>query len=325
MKKLFLMILFSISSQIVFAQNFENYKIPASLIPKNFSHKESKLNWFPKNPGIISNSEAKSYYSEADSKQIELIYGDIISATNNNEIGVVHFQYKSTKAADLEEQKLEGDGSNRIVYLRKGKLITSIFYDNESDRNIADKIVNYFEEKLSMTRFIPERQVTVTTAATSYEATDGMTVTEAAVDSAIAVPSYKFENFHINKTAKKKQVSPKWESNAKALKYKSQIASALNETEPNFANFYTAVFFTIKPEQSIGFIIDSRTGNIYETPNSCMEPETNIDFRGDSRLLITNVCSYVVKIDATPYKGFEWIEASKIFKKIIKREAYLDY
>ncbi|WP_300670082.1 hypothetical protein [Soonwooa sp.] len=328
MKRLLIVILFGIASQFMLAQNLETYNIPVSLIPKNFSHKDVKLEWFPKNPGIISNSEAKNYYNDADSKQIELIYGDVISAKNNAEIGVIHFLFKSIKAADSEVEKFEGDGTNRVVYLRNGKLVTTIYYDSETDKNLAGKIADYFESKLSMTRFIPERQVTVTTtaaAATSYSDTNEVTVTDAVVDSAIAVPSYKFENFHINKTAKKKQVPVKWESNPKAAKYKSDITNMIKDREPNFANFYYAVFFTVKPEQAIGFIIDSRTGIIYDTPTSCMEPETMVDFQDDSRLLITNMCSYDVKVDGSFYKGFEWIEASKTFKKISKRESYLNW
>lgn len=324
-KRLLLMMLFCIASQFMLAQNFENYNIPLSLIPTNFNHKEPKLDWFPKNPGLISNSEAKNYYNEADSKQIELIYGDIISKKNNAEIGVIHFLYKSVKSADSEAEKLEGDGTDRVVYLRNGKLITSVFYDSETDKNLANKIIDYFENKFSMTRFIPERQVTATTAAISYSDVAGVTATETIVDSAIVVPSYKFENFHVNKTVKKRQVPVKWETNSKASKYKNEIASMIVKIEPNFANFYYAVFFTTKPEQAIGFIIDSCTGIIYDTPTSCMEPDTMVDFRDDSRLLIANVCSYVVKIDATPYKGYEWIEASKTFKKLSKRESYLNW
>ena len=119
MKNLFAITLFLFSS-LVFAQNYDLYKIPASLIPNSWGHKIEKDKNFPKNPGIFDKSGAARLYNNADPNQINFIYGDIISKKNSSEVGAVHFQYTSNSTAESEAQKMKDDGYSAfgVYYLK---------------------------------------------------------------------------------------------------------------------------------------------------------------------------------------------------------------
>ena len=324
MKNLFAITLFLFSS-LVFAQNYDLYKIPASLIPNSWGHKIEKDKNFPKNPGIFDKSGAARLYNNADPNQINFIYGDIISKKNSSEVGAVHFQYTSNSTAESEAQKMKDDGTNRQIYLKKGSLITTVFCDSESNKNIVDKIAEYFEKSLKMERFFPEVEAVPTDtvqAASSYDE-DYTNVSEAIMDTAIAVTSFKFDQYLVKATIQKQHVPINWKSNSKAQKFQKQIENIIQSIEPNFANFYTLVFVE-KNAQYLGFMIDSRTGTIYETPTSCIEPEWNSNFEKDSRLFIANICGTEVRLDSTPYAGYEWDENAKTFKKLKKASMYIN-
>lgn len=324
MKNLLAIVLFFFST-IGFAQNYDAYKIPNSLIPNFWGHNSEKDKNFPKNPGIFDKSGAARLYDNADEKQINFIYGDIISKKNSSEVGVVHYQYISNSSAESESQKMKDDGTNRQVYLKKGSLISTVFCDSESDKDVVDKIATYFEKSLKMERFFPETEsipVDTVSAASSGEE-EYTTISEAVMDTATIVTSFKFDQYLVKTTSQNQQVPVNWKSNSKVQKFQKQIENSIQSTEPNFANFYTLVFVE-KNSNYLGFMIDSRTGTIYETPMSCIKPEWGFNFERDSRLFIANVCRTEVRIDGTPYEGYEWDENGKAFKKLKKVSMYIN-
>ena len=324
MKNLLAIALFFFSS-IAFAQNNEAYKIPNSLIPNSWGHNIEKDKNFPKNPGIFDKSAATRLYDNADADQINFIYADIISKKNNSEVGVIHFQFTSNTSAETESQKIKDDGTNRRVYLKKGSLISTVFCDNESDKNLVDKIANYFENTLKMERFFATVEAipvdTVSVASSSDE--DYTSISEVIMDTTTIVTSFKFDHYLAKTTVQKQQVPVNWKSNAKAQKFQKQIENIIQSTEPNFANFYTLVFVE-KNSNYLGFMMDSRSGIIYETPTSCFRPESSFNFEKGSRLYIANICETEVKIDSTPYEGYEWDENAKAFKKLKKVNRYIN-
>lgn len=325
LKSLRLLFLLCFTS-FVFAQNHDKFNIPASVMPKNWGHFSEKNKSFPKNPGIFDKSSAARIYDDADPSKIKFIYADIISKKNSREVGAIHFQYLSDENAETESKKMKDDGTSRMVYLKNGSLISTIFCDSESDREVVDKVAGYFEKSLNMERFFPEIELTpvdTAVAASAYEDNGDYTVTEAVMDTAMVVTSFKFDQYFVKTTVQKQNVPINWKSNNSAQKFQKQIEMAIQTTEPNFANFYTLTFVE-KNSNYLGFMIDSRTGTIYETPSSCIEPERGSNFEKDSRLFVTSICVTEVRIDSTPYDGYEWDEKGKTFKKLKKPNQYIN-
>lgn len=97
-------------------------------------------------------------------------------------------------------------------------------------------------------------------------------------------PYIDFDDFKLEMIDNKKYSDLDLKSNSEANNYRTRLREGYKADKANFAGHYTFVYFGCGSPCQISYVIDRKTGKIYDSPSAAL----GYDFRVNSRMLIVN-------------------------------------
>jgi hypothetical protein len=97
-------------------------------------------------------------------------------------------------------------------------------------------------------------------------------------------PSIGFDDFKVAFVDNKKYADIDHKSNKNANKFRTIVREAYRADKANFGGHYTFVYWGCGSSCQSSFLVDRKTGKIYDSPGASL----GYDFRADSKMLIVN-------------------------------------
>jgi hypothetical protein len=97
-------------------------------------------------------------------------------------------------------------------------------------------------------------------------------------------PYIRFKDFKVSRVDNKKYAALNLRSNSIAYSYRTRLREGYSADTTNFAGHYTFVEFGCGSPCRSSFVIDRKTGTVYDSPSAAL----GYEYRVDSRMLIVN-------------------------------------